>query len=67
MVIDAIERLVKESLSLERETLVEPDAKEILRLAGIPVPAFKVVKDVNVAIAEGEKMRLPLVLKLISP
>ncbi|MFQ5427791.1 MAG: acetate--CoA ligase family protein [Thermodesulfobacteriota bacterium] len=67
MVIDEIERLVKEALSLERETLVEPDAKEVLRLAGITVPAFKVVKDVNVAMVEGAKMRAPLVLKLISP
>ncbi|MFQ5480134.1 MAG: acetate--CoA ligase family protein [Thermodesulfobacteriota bacterium] len=67
MVIEGIERIVKEALSLERENLVEPDAKEILRLAGIPVPEFKVVKDVNVAIEEGEKMNYPLVLKLISP
>jgi len=67
VVIEGIERIVKESLSLERETLVEPDAKEILRLAGIRVPEFKVIKDVNVAIEEGEKMKYPLVLKLISP
>ncbi len=67
MGIEGIERLVKESLSLERENLVEPDAKEILRLAGIKVPVFKVVKDVNVAIEEGGKMKYPLVLKLISP
>ncbi len=67
MDINAIERLVKESLSLERENLVEPAAKEILRLVGIPVPRFEVVKDVSVAIEEGEKIGYPLVLKLISP
>jgi len=67
VVIEGIERLVKEAVSLERENLVESDAKEILRLAGITVPKFKVVKDVNVAIEEGEKMSYPLVLKLISP
>ncbi len=67
MDINGIERLIKESLSLERETLVEPDAKTILRLAGISVPRFEVVKDVNVAIEEGAKIGYPLVLKLISP
>ncbi len=67
MDISGIERLVKESLSLERENLVEPDAKEILRLCGIAVPRFEVVKDVNVAIEEGEKIGYPLVLKLVSP
>ncbi len=67
MDINAIERLVKESLSIERENLVEPDAKEILRILGIPVPRFEVVKDVNVAIEEGERIGYPLVLKLISP
>lgn len=67
MDINGIERLVKESLSLERENLVEPDAKAILRLAGIAVPRFEVVKDVNVAIEEGENIGYPLVLKLVSP
>ncbi len=67
MDINAIERLVKESLSIERENLVEPDAKQVLRILGIPVPRFEVVKDVNVAIEEGEKIGYPLVLKLISP
>jgi len=67
MDINGIERLVKESLSLERENLVEPDAKEVLRLAGIAVPRFKVVKDVNVAIEEGAAIGYPLVLKLVSP
>ncbi len=67
MDLNAIERLVKDSLSIERENLVEPDAKEVLRLVGIPVPRFEVVKDVNVAIEEGGKIGYPLVLKLVSP
>src|SRR3990172_4972700 len=45
----AIERIVKEAISLGRTVLVEPEAKEVLRLATIPVPRFRGVKDVNVA------------------
>jgi acetyl-CoA synthetase (ADP-forming) len=66
MDLHGIERLVKEALSLEKENLTEPEAKEILRLSGIAVPRFEVVKDVNVANEEGEKIGYPLVLKLVS-
>lgn len=62
-----IERLVKEAYSLGRKTLVEPEAKEILRLSSIPVPRFAVVKDVNAAIEAAEKLGYPLVLKIVSP
>lgn len=62
-----IERLVKEAFSLGRKTLVEPEAKEILRLCDIPVPKFDVVKDVNGAMEKAEKLGYPLVLKLVSP
>lgn len=62
-----IERLVKEAKSLGRKTLVEPEAKEVLRLADIPVPRFDVVKDVNGAVEKAEKLGYPLALKLVSP
>ena len=62
-----IERLVKEAYSLGRKTLVEPEAKEILRLASINVPRFHVVKDVAGAVEMAEKIGYPLVLKIISP
>jgi acetyl-CoA synthetase (ADP-forming) len=62
-----IERLVKEAFSLGRKTLVEPEAKEVLRLADIPVPKFDVVKDVSGAVETAEKLGYPLVLKLVSP
>src|SRR3989337_1848579 len=62
-----IERIVKEAISLGRKTLVEPEAKEVLRLSDIPVPRFNVVKDVNGAVETAEKLGYPLVLKLVSP
>ncbi len=65
--IEAIERLVKEALSLSRTTLVEPEVKEILHFASIPVPKYQVVKDVNVAMEVGDTMGYPLVLKIVSP
>lgn len=62
-----IERLVKEAISLGKKTLVEPEAKEVLRLASIPVPRFQVVKDVNAAVEAASRIGYPLVLKLVSP
>lgn len=62
-----IERLVKEAFSLGRPVLVEPEAKEVLRLSSIQVPRFKVVKDVAGAIEAAESIGYPIVLKIISP
>ncbi|MBI5492696.1 MAG: acetate--CoA ligase family protein [Deltaproteobacteria bacterium] len=62
-----IERLVKEAVSLGKKTLVEPEAKEVLRLASIPVPRFQVVKDVTAAVEAAGRIGYPLVLKLVSP
>ncbi len=62
-----IERLVKEAFSIGKKTLVEPEAKEVLRLSSIPVPRFQVAKDMNAAIEAALDIGYPLVLKLISP
>ncbi len=62
-----IERIVKETLSTGRKVLVEPEAKEVLRLAGFPVPASRVVKDVSAAIEAAVEIGFPVALKLVSP
>lgn len=62
-----MEKIVKEVLSLGRTSLVEPEAKEILRLSGVPVPRFVLAKDMVEAIEATEKVGYPLVLKLVSP
>lgn len=62
-----MERIVKEVLSLARTSLVEPEAKEILRLSSVPVPRFLVAKDVVEALDAADKIGYPLVLKLVSP
>ena len=63
----AIERIVKEALSVDRKVLVEPEAKEVLRLASFTVPRSKAVKDVSAAIEAAREIGFPVALKLISP
>jgi acetyl-CoA synthetase (ADP-forming) len=58
---------VKEALSVGRKVLVEPEAKEVLRLASFPVPRSKAVKDVAGAIDAAREIGFPVALKLISP
>ncbi len=62
-----IERLVKEAVSLGRKTLVEPEAKEVLKLGSIQVPGFLVIKDVLAAVEGADALGYPLVLKIVSP
>lgn len=62
-----IERIVKEALSVSRKVLVEPEAKEVLKLASFPVPRSRVVKDVSGAIEAAREIGFPVALKLISP
>ncbi|MBI5344379.1 MAG: acetate--CoA ligase family protein [Deltaproteobacteria bacterium] len=63
----AIERLVKEAVSLGKKALAEPDAKEILKYCSVPVPKFQIVKDVSNAVEAAGKIGYPLVLKIVSP
>lgn len=64
---DRMEKIVKEVMSLGRASLVEPEAKEILRLSSVPVPRFVLAKDMVEAIEASDKVGYPLVLKLVSP
>ena len=63
----AVERIVKEALSLGRDRLVEPETKEILKLASIMVPEHRVVRDVTTALETAAEMGYPLALKIVSP
>jgi len=62
-----IERIVKEALSTGRKVLVEPEAKEVLTLAGFPIPVSRVVKDVSAAIEAAGEIGFPVAMKLVSP
>lgn len=63
----AIERIVSEAMSLGKKALSEPEAKNVLKACGIPVPRFKVVKDVTGALEAAKEIGFPLALKVISP
>lgn len=63
----SIERIVKEALSTGRKVLVEPEAKEVLRLAEMMVPRSKVAKDVSGALVAAHEIGFPVALKLVSP
>lgn len=67
MDIAKMEKIVKEVLSLGRASLVEPEAKEILRLSSVPVPRFVLAKDMTDAVEATDKIGYPVVLKLVSP
>ncbi len=47
--------------------VLEPDAKRILKLSGIPVPKGKVVRSLPEALAAGRKLGFPVVAKAVGP
>ncbi|MGB9437166.1 MAG: acetate--CoA ligase family protein [Desulfobacterales bacterium] len=47
--------------------VLEPDAKHLLRTAGLKVPAFKVCPQVSEAIAWAGKIGYPVAAKVVSP
>jgi len=63
----AIEKIVKEALSLGRKNLLEPEAKAIIGHASIPVASHRVVKDVVGAIEAAKEINYPVALKVVSP
>lgn len=67
MDLKGIDRIVKETLSTGRKVLVEPEAKEALRLAGFQIPASRLVKDVSAALEAAVEIGFPVALKLVSP
>lgn len=63
----AIEKIVKEAMSLGRKALVEPEAKAVINLASIPVPRHRAVKDMAGAFEAASDIGYPVALKLVSP
>ncbi len=63
---EEIKEFVERKRALEKTTLSEPEAKEILALGGISVPRFMVIEDVNEVVDAAEGFGYPLVLKVVS-
>ncbi|TSE20947.1 Succinate--CoA ligase ADP-forming subunit alpha [Tepidimonas alkaliphilus] len=64
----AIQALVRQALAEGREWLTEPQAKQLLALAGIPVtPVRPVPPEPQAAVEAAEALGYPVVLKILSP
>ncbi len=63
----AIEELLAKAHQSGRRTLTETESKQVLALAGIPVPREKVVQSPTEAAAAARELGLPVVLKIVSP
>jgi len=60
-------REIIEKAKAENRPLVEPEAKEILQLYGIPVPEFKVATNEEEAVQFAREIGYPVVMKIVSP
>ena len=47
--------------------VMEPEAKRLLRLAGLPVPRFTWARDEKTCLEQAGKIGFPLVAKAVSP
>ncbi len=47
--------------------VLEPDAKSLLRAAGLKVPAFKVCREANEAVSWAREIGYPVAAKVVSP
>ncbi|BAA30853.1 212aa long hypothetical protein [Pyrococcus horikoshii OT3] len=60
-------REIIEKAKAENRSLVEPEAKEILKLYGIPIPEFKVARNEEEAVKFSREIGYPVVMKIVSP
>ncbi|RLF87836.1 acetyl-CoA synthetase, partial [Thermococci archaeon] len=60
-------RQIIEKAKAEGRALVEPEAKEILKLYGIPTPDFKVATNEEEAVKFAREIGYPVVMKIVSP
>ncbi len=51
----------------EKRSLLETEAKKLLKEYGIPVPDFKLIKSENEIIGLAKEINFPIVMKIVSP
>ena len=56
-----------ERAKAEKRSLLETEAKELLREYGIPVPDFKLIKSEDEIIELTKEINFPIVMKIVSP
>ncbi len=64
---DRVSKIISEAFSEGRTWLLEPEAKEVCQIYGIPVTKFKVAKSKKEATKFAEEIGYPVVLKIVSP
>lgn len=64
-----LNREIKKILRESKETgwVLEPDAKRLLNLAGLPVPEYARVSSLDAAVEAAESIGYPVVAKVVSP
>lgn len=60
-------KVIEEVLSQGRKSLVEYEAKQVLKAYGLPLPEEKLAKTVDEAIKYANEIGYPVVMKLMSP
>jgi len=59
--------LVNNALSMERYSLLEPEAMALMAMVGVPTPSFHLANSVEEAQKIAEALGYPIVLKVVSP
>jgi len=60
-----VHKLIKKA-KIENRSLLETEAKELLREYGIPVPAFKLIKSEEEISGLAKEMNFPIAMKIVS-
>ena len=56
-----------ERAKAEKRSLLETEAKELLKEYGIPVPDFKLIKSEDEIIGLAKEINFPIAMKIVSP
>jgi acetate---CoA ligase (ADP-forming) subunit beta len=67
LVPNIVEQVIMNASKRGRQTLLEPEAKDVCIAYGIPTPKFRVVQSASEAVRYMEEVTPPVVLKIVSP
>ncbi len=67
MDLQAIKSIIERAYSEGRNRLLEPEAKQICKLAGLPVDDWHVAKTADEAVNYASRLGYPVVMKIVSP
>jgi len=62
-----VDSIIVRARDQDRVSLLEPEAKEVCRAYGLPIPEFRFAIDKHQAVEFAEKIGFPIVMKIVSP